>query len=450
MDTFLFEKGLLQLRNGLFISGTGFGYGRVTETLSVMDFEIPQEELKKQSRSRYLKLALIGLVVLLGIFAFRFFIRPSLDYRALKTAQVQAGPIQASLSASGTVVPEYEQSISSPLQARIDSVYHPAGSLVKAGTPILKLDLSYTQLELEKLEEGLQKRRNEANLIRLRMEKNLSDLQAQYDIKKLRISSLESQVENEKRLQTIGGGTLEDVRQAELSLQIARRELQQLQEQIRNQQQTNQADMTTLQYELRIEEKSIADLRRRMEQAEIRAERDGVIVYVKDKLGATVAAGEELVRLADLSRFKVSATISDVYAAELKSGGRVVVRAGGEDLQGMITSIKPEVKAGLITFEVSLEKGNAPELRPNLQVDVFVVTAFKDNTLVVKNGPFYKGKKDQKVFVVKGDKAFIRTVDIGLTNTDWVEISGLEAGDELILTDMTDYTQADELDLKNR
>ena len=415
-----------------------------------MDIEIPQEELSKNSRSRYIKFALIGVAILAAVFAFRSFIQPSVDYRSLKTAQVMQGAIQANLSASGSVVPEYEQSISSPLQARIDSVYYPAGTLVKAGTPILKLDLSYSQVELEKLEDGLQKRKNEANLIRLRMEKNLADLKAQYDIKKLRISSLESQLGNEQKLQQIGGGTGENVRQAELNLQIAKRELQQLEEQIHNQQQTNKVDLTSLQFEIRIDEKGISELRRRMEQAEIRAERDGVIVYVKDKLGAMVAAGEELVRLADLSRFKVSASLSEVYAPELKTGGRVVVRAGGQDLQGMITSVKPEVKNGLVSFEVGLEKANAAVLRPNLQVDVYVVTAYKEGVLVVRNGAFYKGKKDQKVFVVKGDKALARTVNIGLTNVDQVEIEGLEAGDELIITDMSDYVQADELVLDNR
>lgn len=414
-----------------------------------MDFEIPQEQLAKHRQGRILKIAglFLGLVIL--FFGFRFFIRPSVDYRALKTAVVNTGSIQASLAASGSVVPEFEQSLSSPLQARIDSVYHPAGTLVKAGTPILKLDLSYTQLELEKLEDGLQKRRYESTLIRLRMEKNLADLQSQYDIKKLRISSLESELEGERRLQSIGGGTAEKVEQAALNLQIARRELQQLEEQIRNQKQTNEADLTTLRYEISIEEKGIGELRRRMEQAEIKAEHDGVIVYVKDKLGATVTAGEELVRMADLSRFKVSATIAESYAPELKSGGKVRVRAGSQDLEGIITSIKPEVKSGLVTFEVGLAERSAPVLRPNLQVDVYVVTSFKEGVLVVKNGAFYKGKRDQKVFVVMGDKAVARRVDIGLTNVDMVEISGLQAGDRLILSDMSEYLQADEIGIEN-
>lgn len=414
-----------------------------------MDIEISHEELKKQSQKRYLMLGLGGALVIFAIVAFRLFIRPSVDFRTLRTAPVKRESIQASLTASGTVVPEFEQVMDSPLQARIDSVYHQAGQMVLAGTPILKLDITYTQMELEKLQDGLQKKKNEATLIRLRMEKSLSDLKSQYDIKKLQISSLESVVENEQHLVSIGGGRQEDVRQAELNLLVAKRELQQLQEQINNQQQTNKADLAALSFDIRIEEKSINELRRRMQQAEVRAERDGVIVFVKDKIGATVQEGEELVRLADLSRFKVEGKLSESYAPELKTGGKVKVRAGKQDFKGVISAVKPEVTNGLVTFEVSLLNKEAEGLRPNLQVDVFVVTAFKDEALVVKNGAFFKGKKDQKVFVVEGDKAIARRVDIGLTNLDYVEVTGLEEGDELILSDMEDFENVDEIQLEN-
>ena len=414
-----------------------------------MDIEIPKEELSRQSRKRYLQGAALVVLLIAGVFGFRYLINPSVDYRSLQTAMVSLGSIHASLTANGRVVPEYEQLMSSPLQARIDSVYHGAGAVVEAGTPILKLDLSYTQLEMERLEEGLQKRKNEANLIRLRLEKNLADLQAQQDIKQLRIRSLESELENEKHLVSIGGGTPESVRQAELSLQIARRELQQLQEQIENQRQTNKADLNALGFEVRMEEKGINELKHRMQQAEIRAARDGVIVYVKDKIGASVQAGEELVRLADLSRFKVVAKLSETYAGELSPGGRVQVRAGGTDLPGIISSVKPEVTNGQVSFEVSLEKNDAQSLRPNLQVEVFVVTAFKDSTLIVKNGAFFKGKQDQRVFVVQGETAVARQVDIGLSNLDFVEIKGLNAGDELIISDMSRFEQADAVQLQN-
>ena len=415
-----------------------------------MDFEIPHTELKKQNRKRYLIGGFVFFLIILSIFAFRLVIKPSVDYQQLKTSTVQRGTIQASLSASGTVVPEFEQLMGSPLQARIDSVYHQAGEMVKAGTPIIKLDLTATQTELEKLEEGLQKKKNEATLIRLRMESNLAELKSQYDIKKIMISSLENELESERHLVTLGGGRQEDVHKAELNLQVAQRELQKLEEQIRNQEQTNKADLAALSFDIRIEEKNIEALRRRMLQAEIRAERDGVIVYVKDKIGATVQEGEELVRLADLSRFKVEGRLSESYAGELKVGGRVKIRAGELDLEGMISAVKPEVTNGQVAFDVALQSNTATALRPNLQVDVWVITSYKEDVLLVKNGAFFKGKKDQKVFIVQGDKGVARTVDIGLTNLDQVEVIGLQEGDELILSDMEDFRNADEVQLQNR
>ena len=414
-----------------------------------MDIEIPKEELNRQVRKRIIKIAALVTLVVAAFFGFRSFIFPSVDYRSLQTDVIRKGSITASLTASGRVVPEYEQMIISPLQARIDSVYHGAGAMVKAGTPILKLDLNYTRLELERLQEGLQKKKNEATLIRLRMEKNLADLQARHDIQQLRIRSLESSLEDEKHLVSIGGGTPENVRQAELDLKVSQRELQQLAEQINNQQQTNKADMDALGFEIRIQEKSINELRQRMEQAEIRVEQDGVIVFVKDQKGASVQAGEELVRLADLSRFKVEARISEAYAGVLSPGGMVKVKAGGAELSGMISSIQPEVQNGQVAFEVSLEKPDASMLRPGLQVDVLVVTDYKNNTLIVKNGSFFKGKEDQKVFIVEGGQAIAKMVDIGLSNMDYVEVKGLKEGDELIISDMSEYEQADEVQLQN-
>lgn len=415
-----------------------------------MDIEIPQAELNKQTYKRYLTGGLVLVAMVLGVLFFRMFIQPSADYRALQTARVEKGPIHASLTASGVLVPEFEQLMASPLQARIDSVYHQAGQTVAAGSPILKLDLSYTQVELEKLEENLQKKKNEATLIGLRLDKSLAELQSQYDIKKLQISSLESEVESEKHLVAIGGGRQEAVRQAELNLLVARRQLEQLEAQIKNQKLTNKADLAALNFDIRIAEKSISELRRRMQQAEIRAEREGVIVFVKDKIGATVQEGEELVRLADLRSFKVEGKLSESYVSQLKTGGKALVRLGDQDLEGIISAVKPEISNGLVTFEVSLLNKEAEGLRPNLQVDVYVVTAFKDETLLVKNGAFFKGKKDQKVFVVQGDKAVARRVDIGLTNIDKVEIIGLQEGDELILNDMVDFENIAEIQIENR
>ena len=46
-------------------------------------------------------------------------ISPSVSRARLRTARVDAGPIEAVISASGTVLPEIEEVLSSPVDARV-------------------------------------------------------------------------------------------------------------------------------------------------------------------------------------------------------------------------------------------------------------------------------------------------------------------------------------------
>jgi HlyD family secretion protein len=99
-----------------------------------------------------------------------------------------------------------------------------------------------------------------------------------------------------------------------------------------------------------MQSKSIEELQRKMEQAEVRASHKGVLTWVKTETGSTVNAGEIIARLADLSSYKIKATISDAYADQLKVGGSATVRINDTDLPGTISSVEPAVRNGIVTF----------------------------------------------------------------------------------------------------
>ena len=64
-------------------------------------------------------------------------------------------------------------------------------------------------------------------------------------------------------------------------------------------------------------------------------------------------------------------------------------------------------------------------------------------------GPSSAGKRARTSFVVRDGRAFRTRVDLGLIGYDLVEIArGLEPGDEMIVSDMTNYLHARELKLK--
>jgi HlyD family secretion protein len=134
-------------------------------------------------------------------------------------------------------------------------------------------------------------------------------------------------------------------------------------------QQLLKADEQELGFTLAMQGRSIEELQRKMEQAEVRASHKGVITWVKTETGSSVNAGEVIARLADLSSYKIKATISDTYADQLKVGGNATVRINDTDLKGTISSVEPTVSNGIITFYVCLQEKAHPLLRPSLRLN---------------------------------------------------------------------------------
>jgi multidrug efflux pump subunit AcrA (membrane-fusion protein) len=105
--------------------------------------------------------------------------RPSLRRRAVRTAVADVGPIESVLTATGTVVPEVEQVVSSPVDARVLRILKRTGAALKQGDALVTLDVSETQLAVDKLIEDQAIKENEQASTRLKLEKSLIDLKRQ-------------------------------------------------------------------------------------------------------------------------------------------------------------------------------------------------------------------------------------------------------------------------------
>lgn len=413
-----------------------------------MDRAIPQTTQNRRLRRRWLLSAALLLLLVASLLAFRTVLRPSLSRVTLLTARVETGDVEASLTAAGVVIPAHEAVITSPIQSTIRRVAVAVGSRVQPGQTILELDRELTTSALAKLQDEQQQYRNKTGQLQLTLEKALNDLRSQQLVQQVRVRSLQSALRDEQYLLQIGGGTTESVRQAELNLRVARLEQQRLAEQIRNQRAANAADVRELGFTMQIQARSIAELASKLHQANISSQQAGVLTWVNEDLGTTVQAGDALARVADLSRFRVRATIADAYADALHLQDAVVIRINGTDLRGTISTISPAVEKGVVTFYATLIQDHHPALRANLRADVFVVTKAHHRVRRLKNGPFYQGGQEQVVFVVQQGKAVRRTVRFGDSNFDYVQITGgLQPGEEVVVSDMKDHAGTPELTL---
>jgi HlyD family secretion protein len=413
---------------------------------STMDKEITLE-VSSQKRKKGAMIAIISIAVLvLLIVVLRGFIKSSIKRADITTATVEVGNIENTLNGTGEVLPEFEEIITSPINASIQSTLMSAGNRVKPGQSILTLDRSATQTEFDKLNFTLESKRNEISNLKLDLGKSFYDIQSNNDIKQLRISSLADAVENAKRLFKAGGGTREGIEQAELNLKVAQLEKKQLENEIKNKQQTMQIEMKEAQIAADIQENDLKALQRKLALANVVATRPGVITYVNKNIGANVHEGETLARIADLSSFKVLGSISDNSMDQLHSGIPVIVRINDTQLRGHVTNVSPSVQNSIISFDIQLDDRANKQLRPNMKVDVFLVTATHNKIMRVANGPAFKGPTVQDIFVISNGKAERRTVHIGLTNFDYVEIQdGVKPGDVVITSDMSEFKNSKEI-----
>lgn len=355
-------------------------------------------------------------------------IAPSVSRNRIRTAVVDAGPIEASITASGTVIPEFEQVLSSPIDTRVVRILSRPGAVLKKGQPILDLDVSESLLSFEN---------------------RLDDLNSQLQIKRLDLQFLESTYAKNRKMYERGLIPEDEVRRAKLAVDRASIELLQLENAIHNTRQTFQARLDGWAPETKPLQNEMAEARRPITLATIRADRDGVLTWTVSQEGITLHKGEVIARIADLSSFRVEATVSDVHATRLSAGLPVRIKVNDDYLSGIITNILPTIQDGVLTLQVGLEERSSKLLRSNLRVDVFLITDRRARALRVKKGPSLNGEGQQDVFVIRGDIAVRTPVRIGLSSFDHCEVlDGLLEGDEVILSDMSEYMHMKEVRVK--
>lgn len=415
-----------------------------------MDREIPKEVRDKERKKKFIKYGAIGVAAVVCIAVLISFMRSSVNRRDLVFSEVDNGTIEVSVSASGKVVPAFEEIINSPINTRIVEVYRKGGDSVDVGTPILKLDLQSTETEYKKLLDEEQMKRYQLEQLKVNNNTYLSDLSMQVKISAMKLNRMEVELRNERYLDSLGSGTTDKVRQAELNFNTGKLELEQLRQQYANESKVKEADLKVKELEFNIFSKSLAEMKRTLDDAQIRSPRKAILTYINNQVGAQVAEGSQVAIISDLSHFKVEGEIADTYGDRVAAGGRAIVKIGNEKLEGTVSSVTPLSKNGVISFIVQLNEDNNKRLRSGLKTDVYVMNAVKEGVLRLANASYYVGRGEYELFVQDSkDEIVKRKVQLGDSNFEYVEvISGLKPGDKVVVSDMSSYKNKNKLKLK--
>ena len=377
------------------------------------------------------------------------FLQTSLNRKDLTISTVDQGVIEVSVSASGKVIPAFEEIINSPINTRIVEIYKKGGDSVDVGTPILKLDLQSAETEYKKKLDEQQMKQLELEKLRVTGHSKLSEMEMNLKVSRMELDRKAVELRNERYLDSLGAGTTDKVRQVELDYNVSQLKLKEDEQKYINEQALAEADLKVKELELNIFRKSLAETKRTLDDAQVRSPRKAILTYVNNEIGAQVSEGTKIAIVSDLSHFKIEGEIADTYGDRIAAGSKAVVKIGSDKLEGTVSDVTPLSKNGVISFTVQLEEDNHRRLRSGLKTDVYVMNAVKDDVMRIANASYYVGKGEYDLFVVNGDQLLKRKVQLGDSNYEYVEvISGLQPGDQVVDSDMASYKDKNKLKIK--
>lgn len=415
-----------------------------------MDREISKEVQRKEQRKQFIRIgtAVGGFIVLIVVVI--SMLQTSLKRKDLNISTVDKGVIEVSVSASGKVIPAFEEIINSPINSRLVEVYKRGGDSVDVGTPILKLDLQSAETEYNKQLDEEQMKSLQLEQQRVTNHNKLSEMEMNLKVSRMELDRKAVELRNERYLDSLGAGTTDKVRQVELDYNVSILKLKEDEQKYKNEQALAEADLKVKELELNIFRKSLAETRRTLEDAQIRSPRKAILTYVNNEIGSQIGQGAKVAIVSDLSHFKIEGEIADTYGDRIAAGSKAVIKIGSEKLDGTVSDVTPLSKNGVISFTVQLEEDNHKRLRSGLKTDVYVMNAVKDDVLRIANSSYYVGKGEYELFVVNGNQLLKRKVQLGDSNFEYVEVvSGLQEGEQVIVSDMNAYKDKNKLKIED-
>ena len=153
------------------------------------------------------------------------------------------------------------------------------------------------------------------------------------------------------------------------------------------------------------------------------------------------------------AELKIAETqIKDVLPGQPGRSSTPVWRGGGSTglINGMVSRIEQSIVNGTVTVDVSLKGPMPPGSRPDLSVDGTIQLEKLDDVVFVGRPVFGQENSTVTLFKLEPDGKYANKVKVtfGRSSVNTIEIKdGLNVGDRVILSDMSNYDQYDRIKL---
>jgi multidrug resistance efflux pump len=208
-----------------------------------------------------------------------------------------------------------------------------------------------------------------------------------------------------------------------------------------------QAELEKLRASWALKREQVAALR-------VKAGIPGVLQQLGDEdglqVGVRIAPGATLAKVVRPDQLKAEIKIAETQARDVRIGQPAAIDTRNGVIPGRISRVDPAVVNGTVTVDVTLQGALPTGARPDLSVDGLIEIERLTNVLFVGRPANAPADATVGLFKVlaKGEARRV-PVKLGRSSTSTIEIlAGLEPGDEVILSDMSQWDEHDRIMLR--
>ncbi|MBP1595291.1 MAG: efflux transporter, family, subunit [Acidobacteria bacterium] len=375
---------------------------------------------------------------------------PSVERAAVWINTVKRGPMLREVRGPGKLIPEEIRWVPAQASGRVEHRLVQPGAKVTPET--ILFELSNPQLEQEVVSALWDWRSAESSFKDFKVSLEVKDLQTESETARLRMDYQVAKIRAEAQEIAAKAGLIPDLdaRQARVQAESLANQIELKEALLVKNKESTAAQLAVQQ--TRIDQlRAVYELKRSVqEQLKVRAGVAGVLQEVAADVGEQVAVGFKLARVVNPTRLKAELKIMETQAKDVVLGLVASIDTRNGLIPGKVIRKDPVVKDATVIVDVALE-GDLPRgAVPELNVDGTIELERLDDVIYVERPT--QGQEGSTIGLFKlspdGKEAERVQVRIGRVSVSTVEIlSGLKPGDQVILSDMSQYDTADRVRL---
>ena len=415
--------------------------------------DIPQAA-KNRNLTLFRVLALVAMVSAAGIAYARFASFSNtvfVDAEDLVIATVSRGVLLRQVRAPGRLAPDELRWVAATSNARVEQIVLKPGDPVTADSVVMTLSnpdleevMDSLTLELEVLEAEYQALERRLDNDRLTQESMVADIESRYELadfrKKANLELSRDRVVSEL---TLNEAILEE-KALKTRYEIEQRRLQSLAS-------LHQAELAAKRARINQARRTLQLQQKLFDELQVRAEFSGQLQDIPVEQGQQLSKGTIVARVANSEDLKAELRVQESQVKDVAPGQKVIIRAGNNEAMGTVGRVELEVQDGIVLVDVYFDELPPAGARFDLRIDGLILLEKLDDVLLLRRPVFSQENISLPLFVVdpQTQTATRRQIRVGKASTDAIEIlDGLREGEQVIVSDTSDYNQQQQFTLR--